>query len=95
MPSGLRSRNTKERRNMRIYLRQRDGANCWICGKPMSFGPDTRNAMYATFDHVKERSAGGSDTRENLRLAHYSCNSSRGGEYSEMRRVALALLVAS
>lgn len=52
-----------------VYLR--DGAKCQLCGEPV-----TRRD--ATLDHVVSLADGGSDHPSNLRLAHRSCNSSRG-----------------
>jgi 5-methylcytosine-specific restriction endonuclease McrA len=48
-------------------LVQRDGDLCGLCGKPTP--PDDR-----TIDHVIQKKDGGSDTAENVRLAHGKCN---------------------
>ena len=57
---------------------------CALCGKPM---PATRaDVAHATlwkkwrptFDHIIARGRGGSDTPENLQLAHAICNKKKG-----------------
>lgn len=47
----------------------RDGWVCWLCGQPGA----------TTADHVTPVAHGGSDDPTNLRAAHASCNSARGG----------------
>lgn len=42
-------------------------------GRPGSYGDHT-----VTVDHLEPQAFGGSDDQDNLRLAHASCNSSRG-----------------
>lgn len=59
-------------------LGERDGWRCHLCRKrvnPRWRAPDPRSA---TFDHLIPVSDGGNDSPENLRLAHWHCNSSRG-----------------
>jgi len=56
----------------------RDGWRCHLCCgrvKPSFVAPDPRSA---TFDHLIPVSRGGNDAPENLALAHWGCNSSRG-----------------
>jgi 5-methylcytosine-specific restriction endonuclease McrA len=55
-------------------LRARDGNDCWLCGKPLGGSPGGS----ITLDHVIPRSKGGSNTLDNLRLAHRRCNHRRG-----------------
>ena len=59
--------------NVRRKLRKRDGPNCWLCHKPFTDPEDPE-----TIDHVKTKREGGTDGLYNLRLAHKSCNESRG-----------------
>lgn len=59
-------------------LGTRDGWRCHLCCKAVHqrfAAPDPRSP---TFDHLIPVSAGGTDAPENLRLAHWGCNSSRG-----------------
>ncbi|WP_280429848.1 HNH endonuclease [Nocardia brasiliensis] len=53
------------------------GTICHLCGRPGA----------TTADHVIPRSKGGPDSLDNLRPAHYSCNSSRGARSLEDWRV--------
>jgi 5-methylcytosine-specific restriction endonuclease McrA len=46
---------------------------CWLCGLPARPGDPL------TVDHVLPLALGGTSHRTNLRAAHASCNSSRGG----------------
>jgi 5-methylcytosine-specific restriction endonuclease McrA len=74
----------------RLRLFDRDGWKCQICFDPLDpgdfqsvlshtgvvtrrFGPN-----YPTLDHVIPRSAGGDDSDDNLRAAHWQCNTVRG-----------------
>lgn len=63
---------------------ERDGWKCWLCGG--SIDPDLRvpNRWAGTADHIVPLVVGGSDTLENLRAAHFVCNSirSHGGPRS-------------
>ena len=52
-------------------LGERDGWRCHLCGRRV-------RRIEATADHLIPRSHGGGDDPINLRLAHRSCNSSRG-----------------
>ena len=54
-------------------LFDRDGDTCQLCGLPL---PGDHSKIHV--DHVLPVSLGGGDEVDNLRLAHASCNSSRG-----------------
>lgn len=62
----------------------RDGGKCGICGKTVNLklcrgGPGNRiDMMAATVDHIIPLACGGSHTWDNVRLAHFMCNSKRG-----------------
>jgi 5-methylcytosine-specific restriction enzyme A len=45
---------------------------CWLCLEPARPGDPL------TADHVVPRAQGGTNTRQNMRAAHRSCNSRRG-----------------
>jgi 5-methylcytosine-specific restriction endonuclease McrA len=49
----------------------RDGGRCHICGKRVTF-------ERMTLDHLVPVSKGGEHVALNVRIAHGSCNSSRG-----------------
>lgn len=53
-------------------LLMRDGPNCYLCGQ----SADEDDPL--EIEHVKPRKAGGADNPENLRLAHRSCNRTKG-----------------
>ena len=67
-------------------LMERDNRRCHICGGKVSerrkFGkhgtPRGGMSTYPTVDHIIPVSRGGSHTWENVKLAHWSCNSKRG-----------------
>src|SRR5699024_12249311 len=67
-------------------LIQRDGGVCYVCGKE---GDERRKFRrghprgdmrnYPTIDHVVPLSRGGEHVWENVKLAHHSCNTKKGG----------------
>lgn len=61
---------------------ERDGWRCHICGRRVLDRPWKARDGDPTVDHLVPRSAGGSDDRSNLALAHNRCNWERntGGE---------------
>jgi hypothetical protein len=50
----------------RLLLVERDGSDCWFCGKPL--GEDM------TIEHLVPRSKGGVNHLDNYVLAHQACN---------------------
>ena len=68
-------------RRERGYFREKcKAANtpCWICLKPIEWYAKASTPMSFSADHVTPTSLGGADTQDNLRAAHFGCNSSRG-----------------
>lgn len=65
------------------------GTVCHLCGRPGA----------TTADHVVARAAGGTDSLDNLRPAHLSCNSARGAmsvtQFRQSRRYKRATLPPS
>lgn len=59
----------RAKRNRRERVLAQHGRICWICGQPI--GEDL------TLDHVTPKGEGGSNSVDNLRPAHYSCNYAR------------------
>lgn len=53
-------------KKQRAKLRERDGDNCFYCGKPL--GEDE------TFEHILELNQGGKNSISNGVLAHQKCN---------------------
>jgi len=62
---------------MTAWLRRRDGMLCWLCYEPMDFSAKLCSAAAPSIDHVLERENGGCRHPNDLRLAHYFCNSTR------------------
>jgi HNH endonuclease len=65
--------NKKQRAGLVVSLRERDGDNCWICGRALDFEASSGDAR-ATLDHVTRSADGGVDNLTNLRLACALCN---------------------
>jgi 5-methylcytosine-specific restriction endonuclease McrA len=63
--------NSKQKQTKKTHLIDEYGACCWWCGQVL-------HPKSLTIDHVKPKSRGGSNNLENLRLACFSCNNSRG-----------------
>lgn len=53
---------------------ERDGWMCWLCGEPVDPTLSRKHRRGATIDHVIPLARGGSDTPDNVRLAHWECN---------------------
>lgn len=67
------------RHKERLKLYERDDWVCWLCCESVDGGLiGSKSHWRPSLDHVVPRSAGGSDEPENLRLAHWWCNSVRG-----------------
>ena len=64
-------------RNRAIVLREE--TTCWICGEEVDKSLTGRHPNGPTADHVQPRHKGGTNARENMRLAHLRCNSARTG----------------
>lgn len=60
---------------------ERDGLLCHICGKDVA-------VKDVTMDHVLALVLGGQHTRENLKVAHRSCNASKGNREKKEARAA-------
>lgn len=67
-------------------LIKRDKGKCYLCGKKVAkrrkFGRSQKRgnmSNYPTVDHVIPISRGGTHTWNNVKLAHFSCNSRKGG----------------
>lgn len=51
---------------------------CWLCGLPIDFDAAPRSTWSPSVDHIVARDKGGEPyDRDNLRAAHYGCNSAR------------------
>lgn len=63
--------NSKQKQAKKAQLVKEYGSRCWWCGRCL---PEEE----LTLEHLKPKSRGGSNSLENLRLAGFSCNRSRG-----------------
>lgn len=63
---------------------KRDGLVCWICGKPCIPGSDKDDCP--SVDHVIPIYKGGTDTFDNVRIAHRGCNRDRSNKPRIARR---------
>lgn len=79
---------TRDRR-WSIYARDRE--TCQICGDhvPMQYA-GTAHMLAPTLDHIVPRSMGGTHDDDNLRLAHFICNSLRGDRVHEQLSFSVA-----
>lgn len=59
-------------------IAERDGFACGLCGDPLDMAVDYPDRECPSIDHVLPLSVGGTDTRENVQLAHLSCNVAKG-----------------
>lgn len=57
---------------------ERDDWTCWLCRRSIDRSLAAPNRMSGTADHVVALALGGDDSDENLRAAHFGCNSKRG-----------------
>lgn len=60
-------------------LREAQGDNCSLCGKPMQFDCLSDDPMRPTVEHVIPRSKGGLHKANRL-LAHHDCNVAKGNQ---------------
>lgn len=74
------------RRELTAQIAERDSWVCQLCGLPISRYP-LRRRDQLTADHIIPESWGGPSTIDNLRAAHWGCNSARGNKMK--RRVVV------
>ncbi|MGW3595000.1 HNH endonuclease [Streptomyces sp. NPDC005167] len=59
-------------------IAERDKHLCGLCGESVPMGQKVPHPKAPTIDHVVPVSEGGDDTRANVQLAHFRCNSAKG-----------------
>ena len=59
----------------RFLIHERDGWICHICGDPVNRDAVTPALDAPTLDHVIALAAGGAHHEDNLKTAHFWCNS--------------------
>lgn len=71
-----------------VEIAHRDGRRCGLCRHPVDMTLAVPHPDAPTIDHVLPLAAGGDNTRANVQLAHFLCNSKKGSGGSQQ----LALL---
>jgi hypothetical protein len=61
----------------------RDGIGCWLCPLPMDMTLRVPARLAPTVDHVVPLARSGPDTLENVRMAHFICNSLKSDKILE------------
>lgn len=71
--------------SVRKFVYERDKSVCQLCNKPVNMSLDSRHPESPTLDHIEciSWTLFPNNSAENLRLAHRSCNSSRGAASQE------------
>ncbi|WP_406730903.1 HNH endonuclease [Streptomyces sp. NBC_01794] len=69
-------------------IAERDGHRCGLCGDLVPMDVKVPEALAPTIDHVVPVSRGGDDTKANVQLAHFRCNSVKGAR--DVPQLALA-----
>ena len=79
-PSCRGKRRAEIPKAVRIAVYERDEWICQLCMEPVDQTAPAATAWAPTLDHIVCWSAGGGDEPDNLRLAHFWCNSVRADE---------------
>ena len=78
---------------VREKLAARDGLRCRRCGIELSLAVFNLHKPFASIDHIRPRSKGGSECLENLELLCHPCNQTKGnfwdGSTYSVRRFAV------
>jgi 5-methylcytosine-specific restriction endonuclease McrA len=64
-------------------IAERDNFVCHICNKLVDMSLPRTDKQGATIDHVIPISRGGTDSLDNLKLAHWSCNMKKSNKFME------------
>lgn len=93
---GRRLRKARERgavKTERVFRKRvfkRDKWRCQICGDKVDRSVRPDHPLAPTIDHIHPLSLGGTHTYDNVRTAHYGCNSSRGNRDQFQMRMPVA-----
>ena len=76
------ARRNRRLRNVRLRLYEKQQGRCFYCNNPMKVFLETKDPTpnYATFDHKIPKSKGGKNTQDNIVLACWKCNRSKGAK---------------
>jgi 5-methylcytosine-specific restriction endonuclease McrA len=72
----MTKRNTTQRDRLRATI-ARSRPACWLCGEGIDYTLPHLDPKSFTIDHVIPLAKGGTDTLDNVRAAHRSCNSTK------------------
>lgn len=61
-----------------MEIAERDGYRCALCRRKVNMLLTAPHLMMASIDHVIPLSVGGDDTKVNVQLAHWLCNTRKG-----------------
>lgn len=67
-----------------LEIADRDSYKCGLCGKLVDMSLAAPDLGSPTIDHVLPIARGGNDTRDNVQLAHFGCNSRKGARIPEL-----------
>lgn len=76
MTLGRRMRAERRRKKLAQVI-DRDGLECWICGRVVELSAPPNRKRTPSLDHIVPLSEGGTNALDNLRLAHNVCNQRR------------------
>lgn len=65
----------------------RDSYRCGLCGKKVHMHKCVPHPSAPTIDHIVPIALGGDNTRANVQLAHYSCNTQKNVGGSQQLRL--------
>ena len=81
---------------VRYSIYERDGWRCQLCSKKVQRGAAHNGKWGPSLDHIVPRSQGGSDSSDNLQLAHRICNSIKSdGVWGSGEQLSLLSIAAS
>ncbi|MGW5094672.1 HNH endonuclease [Streptomyces nodosus] len=96
----MRSNGSSERYTAE-EIGERDGWICGLCQDPVDRTYQHPDPRSPSIDHIRTIAAGGTDTRDNVRLTHWGCNHERNdntplrtAEEAEARRAVLLRIPA-
>lgn len=61
-------------------IARRDGYRCKLCRRKVDMQLKAPHPKSPTVDHIVPLAQGGDDTRVNVQLAHWGCNSRKGAD---------------
>ena len=64
----------------RKIVYERDNGICGLCGEIIDINHKSPHPKSLTLDHIIPLSKGGKHSYDNVQVAHYSCNSSKGNK---------------